>query len=76
MLFCCIVVVVMFFSGKGGSRSASGIFGPKVEYPDEIVINDGSFWGKSLHRDNDYGEWSDRTGEKYVETCTGFEKKY
>ena len=75
-LFCIIVAFMAVFGGKGRSSSSGGSFfsGKSNDYPDEIVVNDGSFWGKSLHRENDYGLWRDRSGQRYQETCTGFEK--
>ena len=78
-----IGIVKDFFSpcdcgGTGGSMSSAS--GSSMsdsyanDYPRDVVVDDGSFWGKSLHRENDYGLWSDRSGEKYEETSTGFKK--
>ena len=77
-MFIVLLAVLMGVCGsKGRSRSGGGMFSSAAAaYPNEIVINDGSFWGKSLHRENDYGLWIDRSGQRYEETCTGFEKKY
>ena len=69
-----VAVIKGAFGGKGPSFFGGG--SSSIDYPNEVVVDDGTFWGKSLHRDNDYGEWSDRSGHKYQETSTGFEKKY
>ena len=79
MLLVLVAVVMGVFGGKsrgfrGSSRSSSS--GSSDCPNDVVVVNDGSFWGKTLHRQDNYGNWSDGCGHVYTETCTGFEKKY
>lgn len=69
---------LMVFLGSGGSRSSGGLFSSSDsnDYSEEVLVDDGTLWGKTLHRDNGCGLWSDRSGNQYEETCNGFEKKY
>ena len=85
LLFTLIGIVIDFFNpnsggGTGGSMSSgsgTSMSGScSSDYPEHIVVNDGSFWGKFLHRENQYDDWTDISGEKYEETSTGFKKKY
>ncbi len=42
---------------------------------EKVIIDDGSFWGKTLTRTDGVGDWRDGSGNYYVECCGGFKKK-
>lgn len=74
-----IVIIVLllwvFLSanfGKGGALS-SGSGSAPVRH--EVLVNDGSFWGKTLTSTDRIGEWRDRFGNTYEESGGEFRKK-
>ncbi len=75
MLFCAIVIIMACFGGKGSS-SSSGFGSGGDNYREEVVVDDGSVFGKTLYRDNGFGDWRDNCGSYYEKTSDGFVKKY
>lgn len=58
--------------GKGGTLTSSG---GDAAVRREVLVDDGSFWGKTLTSTDCIGEWRDRFGNIYEESGGEFRKK-
>jgi len=71
-----IVLIVWFcLAAWLGSEREQAAQSSRSPVREEVLVDDGSFWGKTLTRTGGVGDWQDNSGNSYEEFCGEFRKK-
>ena len=70
-----ILILWLCLSAWLGSEREQAAQASRTPVREEVIVDDGSFWGKTLTRTGGVGDWQDRSGNSYEEFCGEFKKK-
>ncbi len=74
-IVCMILLLIFARVMLSSNPGTSDVEKPQHVYKEEVVVDDGSFLGKTLTKEPN-GDWKDRTGGVYKEHDGFFEKKW